>query len=152
VKTKLLWKVGKCTYSDGKYKEAEEAFAKVVQIQKSALGADHRSTLRSIMYLASTYRRQGRWKEAEALEVQVMEQAEARSGSSRHIYQDEQSLIHIKRSRFYKQRNFINGELVQALASCSGSSTSLYYVISRYPHNMAVRGYGTQHAESRLAR
>ena len=37
------------------------------------LGAEHPSTLSSITNLASTYRNQGRWKEAEELFVQVME-------------------------------------------------------------------------------
>jgi hypothetical protein len=37
------------------------------------LGEEHPDTLTSIDNLASTYRNQGRWKEAEELEVQVME-------------------------------------------------------------------------------
>ena len=37
------------------------------------LGAEHPDTLTSVGNLASTYRNQGRWKEAEELEVQVME-------------------------------------------------------------------------------
>ena len=37
------------------------------------LGAEHPNTLMSINNIASTYRNQGRWKEAEELEVQVME-------------------------------------------------------------------------------
>ena len=37
------------------------------------LGAEHPSTLASMANLASTYRNQGRWKEAEELDVQVME-------------------------------------------------------------------------------
>ena len=37
------------------------------------LGAEHPDTLTSIANLASTYRNQGRWKEAEDLDVQVME-------------------------------------------------------------------------------
>ena len=37
------------------------------------LGQEHPSTLASIASLASTYRNQGRWKEAEELEVKVME-------------------------------------------------------------------------------
>jgi len=36
-------------------------------------GQEHPSTLTSMGNLASTYRDQGRWKEAEELEVQVME-------------------------------------------------------------------------------
>ena len=37
------------------------------------LGQEHPSTLTSMANLASTYRNQGRWKEAEELDVQVME-------------------------------------------------------------------------------
>jgi hypothetical protein len=37
------------------------------------LGQEHPSTLSSMANLASTYRNEGRWKEAEELEVQVME-------------------------------------------------------------------------------
>ena len=37
------------------------------------LGAEHPDTLRSMGNLASTYQFQGRWKEAEALDVQVKE-------------------------------------------------------------------------------
>jgi hypothetical protein len=37
------------------------------------LGAEHSSTLTSMANSALTYRNQGRWKEAEDLEVQVME-------------------------------------------------------------------------------
>ncbi|EED12703.1 kinesin light chain, putative [Talaromyces stipitatus ATCC 10500] len=52
----LTGKVANCLASDGRYQEAE-----------------HTSTLTSMANLASTYRNQGRWKEAEKLEVQVME-------------------------------------------------------------------------------
>ena len=40
---------------------------------KKVLGAEHPDTLTSIANLASTFWNQGRWKEAEGLEVQVME-------------------------------------------------------------------------------
>ena len=39
---------------------------------KRVLGQEHPSTLTSMASLASTYRDQGRWKEAEELEAQVM--------------------------------------------------------------------------------
>ena len=44
-----------------------------MKTRKTALGAEHPSTLISVANLASTYRNQGRWNEAEKLEVQVME-------------------------------------------------------------------------------
>ena len=45
----------------------------VIETRKKVLGAEHPDTLTSMANLASTYRNQGRWKEAEELEVQVME-------------------------------------------------------------------------------
>jgi hypothetical protein len=44
-----------------------------METRKKVLGLEHPNTLMSIGNLASTYRNQGRWKEAEELEVQVME-------------------------------------------------------------------------------
>ena len=44
-----------------------------METRKRVLGEEHLDTLTSIGNLASTYRNQGRWKEAEELEVQVME-------------------------------------------------------------------------------
>ena len=49
---------------------------KVMDTRKGVLGQDHPATLTSIASLASTYRNQGRWKEAEKLEVKVMEMRE----------------------------------------------------------------------------
>ncbi|RMZ89583.1 hypothetical protein DV736_g3190, partial [Chaetothyriales sp. CBS 134916] len=46
---------------------------KAVRRQEEVLGAEHPSTLTSMANLASTFWNQGRWKEAEAQEVQVME-------------------------------------------------------------------------------
>ncbi|KAH6869558.1 hypothetical protein B0T10DRAFT_593531, partial [Thelonectria olida] len=40
---------------------------------KAGVGEEHPSTLTSMADLASTYRNQGRWKEAEELEVGLME-------------------------------------------------------------------------------
>ncbi|KAJ5669905.1 uncharacterized protein N7477_005268 [Penicillium maclennaniae] len=45
------------------------------------LGADHPDTLTSIANLASTYRNQGRWEEAERLEVYVLETREMKLGA-----------------------------------------------------------------------
>jgi hypothetical protein len=41
----------------------------VIEANKTKLGVDHPNTLKSIGNLASTYRNQGRWQEAEQLEV-----------------------------------------------------------------------------------
>src|SRR6266699_27742 len=53
--------------------EAEAPFEEVFQTRKRMLGEEHPHTLTSMANLASTYRNQGRWKEAEELEVRVME-------------------------------------------------------------------------------
>jgi hypothetical protein len=44
-----------------------------MQTRKRVLSDEHPDTLISINNLASTYSNQGRWKEAEELQVQVME-------------------------------------------------------------------------------
>ncbi|GMG13315.1 unnamed protein product [Aspergillus oryzae] len=65
--------IGKCLYSDGRWKEAEELGVHVLELSKQVLGPEHPDTLTSMADLASTYRNQGRWKEAEKMEVQVLE-------------------------------------------------------------------------------
>jgi hypothetical protein len=44
-----------------------------METSKRVLGAEHPDSLSSVASLASTYGNQGRWKEAEELEVQVLE-------------------------------------------------------------------------------
>ena len=44
-----------------------------MDMRKELLGAEHPSTLISIANLASTYWSQGRWNEAERLQIQVMD-------------------------------------------------------------------------------
>ena len=51
-----------------------------METRKTKLGADHPDTLTSMANLASTYRNQGRWEEAEQLEVQVMETSKTKLG------------------------------------------------------------------------
>lgn len=60
------------TYWNQGRKEAEELFVKVVETMRTVLGAEHPDTLMSMANPASTYRNQGRWKEAEELEVKVV--------------------------------------------------------------------------------
>jgi len=57
----------------GRYDIALDKCTKALTIRKDLLGPEHPDTLTSMADLASTYRNQGRWKEAEGLEVQVME-------------------------------------------------------------------------------
>ncbi|KAI0398797.1 P-loop containing nucleoside triphosphate hydrolase protein [Xylaria palmicola] len=53
--------------------KAEMLDVQVIETRKTVLGPEHPNTLNSMANLASTYRNQGRWKEAETLEVQVIE-------------------------------------------------------------------------------
>ncbi|KAE8380695.1 hypothetical protein BDV26DRAFT_279319 [Aspergillus bertholletiae] len=69
----FIAKVGRCLYSEGRWKEAEELGIQVMQLQKQVLGPEHPDTLASMGNLALTYTDQGRWKEAEELQVQVMQ-------------------------------------------------------------------------------
>ncbi|RYP11613.1 hypothetical protein DL767_011567 [Monosporascus sp. MG133] len=77
----LLSKYGICLHYDGRYREAEAPFERVMETYKRKLGADHPDTLANMANLASTYRSQGRWKEAEKLEVQVMESRKTKLGA-----------------------------------------------------------------------
>ena len=52
-----------------------------METSKTKLGADHPSTLTSMANLASTYRNQGRWDDAEQLFVQVMETRKTKLGA-----------------------------------------------------------------------
>src|SRR2546423_1417510 len=62
------------TYRDqGRWKEAEELFMRVMETSLRVLGEEHPDTLTSMANLASTYREQGRWKEGEELFVRVIE-------------------------------------------------------------------------------
>lgn len=71
--TRLAWQFGLCAHIDGWYGEAESCLSYVTETRKRALGVEHPSTLDSMHYLASTYREQSRWEEAERLGLQVME-------------------------------------------------------------------------------
>lgn len=54
--------------------------AQVLETEKRILGKEHPSTLISMRNLASTYRDQGRWREAEELAAQVLETAKRTLG------------------------------------------------------------------------
>jgi tetratricopeptide (TPR) repeat protein/nucleoside phosphorylase len=69
----LTGKVADCLTSDGRYKEAEVLYKKLMTINQEKAGANHPSTLTSMANLASTYYNQGRWNEAEKLFMQVIE-------------------------------------------------------------------------------
>ncbi|KAJ9662196.1 hypothetical protein H2198_001547 [Neophaeococcomyces mojaviensis] len=77
----LMWKYGRCLYSDGRWDEAEVTFTELLAIDRKALGEEKLSALSSMAWLASTHRNQGRWEEAEQLEVQVMETFKTKLGA-----------------------------------------------------------------------
>ncbi|KAH7074890.1 kinesin light chain 1 [Paraphoma chrysanthemicola] len=68
----LLGKFASCNFEDGRYKEAELAFTRVLNITKRTLGEDHLATLTRMHNLALTYRYQGRLKEAEDMQVHTL--------------------------------------------------------------------------------
>ncbi|KAK4220662.1 kinesin light chain [Podospora fimiseda] len=68
----LLRNTGGYFLYKGEWKEAEAFLIKAIEIRKTILKADHPSTLTSMANLASTYRNQGRWEEAEKVEVKVL--------------------------------------------------------------------------------
>ena len=57
----------------GRYSAAEAKAKNAIQAAHHEFGREHLHTLASMSNLASTYSNQGCWKEAEVLEVQVME-------------------------------------------------------------------------------
>jgi tetratricopeptide (TPR) repeat protein len=69
--TRLVQNAGRCLRSDGRYSEAVVLFEDIVKVLKRK--EDDLSTMASMADLALSYSYQGRWKEAEELEVQVME-------------------------------------------------------------------------------
>ena len=63
----LMWKYGKCLYSDGRWDEAEAAFADLTAIYRQTSSEERYFALHSMAWLAMTYSDQGRWDEAEQL-------------------------------------------------------------------------------------
>ncbi|KAF8246979.1 hypothetical protein K440DRAFT_661715 [Wilcoxina mikolae CBS 423.85] len=95
-------------YEHGRWKEAEELYAPVVDKRKRALGQEHPSTLVSMSNLASTIGSQGRWKEAEKLYLQVMEIREKVLGQehpSTLISASNLALTYVSQSRWEEAEN-----------------------------------------------
>jgi tetratricopeptide (TPR) repeat protein len=67
----LTERIADCLLSDGRYQEAEVIYKKIVRINQKKADPQDPSTLTSMVSLASTYWNQGRWNEAEKLDVQV---------------------------------------------------------------------------------
>jgi len=58
----------------GNYSKAEVLFQGALHELKERLGMDDRNTLQASAWLAILYRKQGKWTEAERIEVVVLEQ------------------------------------------------------------------------------
>ena len=88
-------------WARGNYIEAERMFDQSRQQLKRAFGSDDTDTLSSMNNLASTYWNQGRWAEAEKMEVEVLEMSRRvlGDGPSPHTDQYEQPGIHVRESR-----------------------------------------------------
>jgi tetratricopeptide (TPR) repeat protein len=81
-RTTLKYKCAKTLQSDGRYTEAADLFAQVLESRKKLLGDEDPSTLSCMANLALSFRDQGRWKEAEVLLVKVME-------TRKRVFEDE---------------------------------------------------------------
>ncbi|KAL3467558.1 hypothetical protein BJX64DRAFT_299707 [Aspergillus heterothallicus] len=69
----LIQGVGKCLRMDGRYNDALPFFEAILRICKTAHGDTDNRTLARMTDLGWVYRGQGRWTEAEKLELQVLE-------------------------------------------------------------------------------
>ena len=78
----LLLGVARVAVFEGKRDDAEGLCQMTVGIKKRILSTDHPETLTSMANLASTYRNQGLWVEAETLEMQVMETRKKKLGAA----------------------------------------------------------------------
>lgn len=67
----LMLNCGQCLWSDGRYNEAGVVFAQI--LAESSLGQDNTFLLETKIWLARTYREQGRLVEAEKLALQTLE-------------------------------------------------------------------------------
>ena len=62
-------KIGNVLHLQGKYEEAEVIHRETLDVKTRVLGPELPDTLTSMANLVSTYRNQGRWKEAEELDL-----------------------------------------------------------------------------------
>ena len=79
--TQLLTKVSWYMIVLGDYFKAETTARRAVSESKRILGGEHIDTLSRMGNLALTYLHQGRWEEAESLEVHVMETRKTKLGA-----------------------------------------------------------------------
>ncbi|KUJ10972.1 uncharacterized protein LY89DRAFT_739942, partial [Mollisia scopiformis] len=73
---KAAWYAGEV----GKGVEAENMAVNVMKVRKKILGDEHLDTLKGMAMVGSVYRLNGRWDDAEQLDVQVMETSKTKLG------------------------------------------------------------------------
>ncbi|OAA45326.1 kinesin light chain 3 [Beauveria brongniartii RCEF 3172] len=81
----LLTSVARYLIEKGDYNTAVDFVRQSAEIREELLGLDHSDTLASLGNLSLTYGRQGRWVEAERLQVQVMETSKTKLGADHPI-------------------------------------------------------------------
>jgi tetratricopeptide (TPR) repeat protein len=69
---------------NGRYKEAERLYERVLKGREEQLGPEHHSTLRTVQNLAIVYEYQGRYKEAEKLYERALKGREEQLGPEHH--------------------------------------------------------------------
>ncbi|KAK5673906.1 hypothetical protein LTS10_013321 [Elasticomyces elasticus] len=80
-----MWtRVGRIWEEEGHWEKSEKLFFAARTWCREKLGEEHVDTLRAMANLASTYRNQGRWKEAEELEVKVVDARSRVLGEEHH--------------------------------------------------------------------
>uniref|UniRef100_L2FX48 Kinesin light n=1 Tax=Colletotrichum fructicola (strain Nara gc5) TaxID=1213859 RepID=L2FX48_COLFN len=103
----LATNVARYLYYLGDYSRAEVLAQDAVSIHMGSLGRQHPFTLESMTYLASTYREQGRWKEAEELQVQVMETSKVVCGMA---HPGTYSIMGDLAATYYRQERWAEAE------------------------------------------
>ncbi len=77
-----------------------------METRKRVLGAEYPSTLTSVVNLASTLWDQGRWEEAELLEVQVMDTRKTKLGPDHPSTLTSITILHTLGKATGSMRNF----------------------------------------------
>ena len=86
-------------------------------MRKKLLGAQHPDTLLSIANLTSTYQNQGRWNEAEQLQVQVLDISKKLLGAE---HPDTLLSMANLASTYWNQRRWNEAEQLQVLSEVIG--------------------------------
>ncbi len=77
----ILYRGGRYALLQGRYEVAEQMAIKAWETRKKILGTEDLVTLESALLVAEVIREQGRWTEAETLDVQMMEICKTKLGA-----------------------------------------------------------------------